>query len=376
MAKIIARTNLRWMLVAAAVCLSFLAGIWAERAWLSPEKQALPPPAEAAVPVPAGSAQEISLIVQAWETIREKYVDRAEVSPRQLAYGAIDGMVKALGDTGHSRFLTPEMVVEKHVLLGEAQQAPSNRPLMKDHPAVEESPGRKVLPQENGLSLYAAQLSSWLNTPGNVTWKWLPGTNYVYLRIGVFSKDTAGEVRRALVAIRLNEASGIVLDLRDNPGGLVKEAVEVASQFLGTGVVVQEGYADGSVKALPVLPGGMATDLPVIVLVNQQTISSAEIVAAALQDAGRAKLVGARTFGTGTVLKEFPLQDASALLLATKKWMTPSGKLIRGSGLSPDILVEQPAGPNSGDPPLREAIRDLKKNTAPHPLQPLWQPQN
>ena len=113
----------------------------------------------------------------------------------------------------------------------------------------------------------------------------------------------------------------------------------VASQFLSGGNVFVEKNAQGQTTAVPVQPGGVATSIPMVVLVNGGTASAAEIVSGALQDAHRATVIGETTFGTGTVLNQFSLSDGSALLLATEEWLTPSGRVIWHRGLAPDQTV-------------------------------------
>jgi carboxyl-terminal processing protease len=135
-----------------------------------------------------------------------------------------------------------------------------------------------------------------------------------------------------------------VLDMRGNPGGYVNEAVGVASQFLSKGLVYVERNAAGDETRHPVSAGGVATDLPLVVVVDQDTASSAEIVSGALQDAGRAKVVGETTFGTGTVLGEFDLSDGSALRVGTVEWLTPSGRRIWHEGIAPDVPIKLPEG--------------------------------
>src|SRR4029079_2057509 len=129
-------------------------------------------------------------------------------------------------------------------------------------------------------------------------------------------------------------------DLRGNPGGYVNEADAVASQFLKSGVVFIERAADGHETRHDVAPGGLATDLPMVVLVDGGTASSSEIVSGALQDAGRAQIVGIKTYGTGTVLGEFPLSDGSALRVGTVEWLTPDGRRIWHEGIAPDVPVK------------------------------------
>jgi carboxyl-terminal processing protease len=154
-----------------------------------------------------------------------------------------------------------------------------------------------------------------------------------------FSKGAADQMDSALSAIKKQGATGIVFDLRDNPGGLLDEAVAVASRFIKSGNALLVKDAKGKITSMPVNRGVAVTALPIVVLMNQGTASAAEIVAGALHDAGRARLVGETTFGTGTVLEQFSLSDGSALLLATEEWLTPSGQTIWHVGLTPDVAV-------------------------------------
>jgi carboxyl-terminal processing protease len=134
------------------------------------------------------------------------------------------------------------------------------------------------------------------------------------------------------------------VDLRNNPGGLLNEAVSTASQFLSGGQVLLEKSADGRITSVAVEKGGLAPSIPMVVLMNGGTASAAEIVAGALQDHRRAKLVGTTTFGTGTVLQQFPLSDGSALLLAVQEWLTPDGSQIWHKGIPPNFVVSLPEG--------------------------------
>jgi carboxyl-terminal processing protease len=181
----------------------------------------------------------------------------------------------------------------------------------------------------------------------NVDWSPVPGTSVAYLRVSAFTRGVGKEIQQALEDAQDQGLQGVVLDLRNNPGGLLQEAVTITSQFLGSGLVMQEKDAFGNVSPLPVRPGGVATDLPVVVLINRGSASASEIVAGALQDAQRARLVGETTFGTGTVLNQFNLSDGSALLLATQEWLTPNGRVIWHKGIEPDehVVLENGAAP-------------------------------
>jgi carboxyl-terminal processing protease len=176
----------------------------------------------------------------------------------------------------------------------------------------------------------------------NVTWQPIPGTTLAGLRMNSFSHGVTDDLKQALAEIRQQGMTGIVLDLRNNPGGLLDEAIATASQFLKSGNVLLEEDAQGKITPVPVRPDGSTTDIPLVVLVNKGTASAAEIVAGALHDAGRATLIGEPTFGTGTVLNQFPLPDGSALLLATREWLTPDGRSFWHTGLTPDVPVSLP----------------------------------
>ena len=186
--------------------------------------------------------------------------------------------------------------------------------------------------------------------------------------------------------IKTTGCEGIVLDLRNNPGGLLDQAVAGASEFLKGGNVLLEKDSDGKVTSLePARHGGLATDIPVVVLVNQGSASGAEIVAGALRDTRGSTLVGETTFGTGTVLGEFRLGDGSAMLLAIQEWLTPKGESFWHKGITPQIQVSLPenASPefpeaernltaeqfqSSPDRQLLRAIEVLKTNAMPEPI--------
>jgi carboxyl-terminal processing protease len=164
----------------------------------------------------------------------------------------------------------------------------------------------------------------------------------LYIRLRDFNALAPAQLREALKsALAQTEVSGIVLDLRSNPGGLLSSAIEVASQFVGTGVITQERFRDGTVQTYPTERGGLATDtaLPLIVLVNQGSASASEIVAGAIQASGRGLLVGEKTFGKGSVQIPHTLSDGSQLRVTIAHWFTPDGRDISEQGLEPDVAA-------------------------------------
>ena len=336
--------------------------------------------------VPPDAESNFRLMAEAWNTIQRVYVDRNSVKPKLMTYGAIGGMVDALGDTGHSRFLTSEMVKQEHnftkgelegigaevqmkngqlVIVAPIDGSPAQRAKLKSGDIIQRVDGKEAsgLPLDQVVDLILGPAGTAVKltildphtghtrditiirarvTLHSVTWKQLPGTTVAHLRIVTFSKGVTKELREALFRIQREKLTGIILDLRNNPGGLYDEAISTASQFLRSGNVLLEKNALDKIRPVPVQQGGAATALPMAVLINGGTSSGAEIVAGALQDMRRAKLVGEKTFGTGTVLQTFSLSDGSALMLAIEEWLTPDGHVIWHHGITPDVIVSLP----------------------------------
>jgi carboxyl-terminal processing protease len=329
---------------------------------------------------------DFHLMTQAYNIIQRQYVARSAIQPTELTYGAINGMVEALGDTGHSAFLTPDMVKElrtmehgefkgigveiqvkagRIVIVAPLDDSPAQRaglqagdiilkiggqditdwPLSRVVERISGRPGTKVTltlqdprtARERQVTVARAAIKL-----RQVTWRQLPGTSVAHLRLASFDAGVTKDLRKALGAIQREGSTGIILDLRNNPGGLLDEAVSVASQFLNDGNVLLAKDAKGDTAPVPVEKGGLATNVPLAVLINQGSASAAEIVAGALQDARRAPLVGQTSFGTGTVLEEFRLSDGSALLLAVEEWLTPNGHSFWHKGVTPEVVIPLP----------------------------------
>jgi carboxyl-terminal processing protease len=329
-------------------------------------------------------SSSLDLVNQAYKIVQQNYVDRSAVQQTQLEYGAISGMVDSLGDTGHSRFLTPQMVQEESTFtqgsfegIGAEVTMSANGQVVIVAP-IDGSPAKAagvkagdIILKVDGADLTGLSLSEvvtkvlgpagtqvtiTLQDPQsgatrdvtitrakiivqNVTWIMLPGTTIADVRIAAFSQNVTADLNAALLQAQSKGATSIILDLRNDPGGLLNESVGVASQFLSSGNVLLVKDAKGQEQAISVDSHGQTINLPMVVLVNQGTGSASEIVAGALQDAHRATLIGVTTFGTGTVLTSFPLTDGSEVLLATEEWLTPSGRVIWHKGINPDVTV-------------------------------------
>jgi carboxyl-terminal processing protease len=166
----------------------------------------------------------------------------------------------------------------------------------------------------------------------------------VYTRITAFSDTTAEDFTNGIARLRRDlkgRPRGIIIDLRNNPGGVLESAVEVADQLLEDGIIVTaEGRTPAARFTMQATPGDVLPGVPVIVLVNGTTASAAEILAGALQDHHRAVLLGRRTFGKGSVQTVMPLSGGRAIKLTTSRYHTPSGRSIQGSGIEPDHVFD------------------------------------
>jgi carboxyl-terminal processing protease len=327
--------------------------------------------------VPSDAVADFHLIAQAWNIIERYYVDRGAISQADLTYGAISGMVDALGDTGHSVFLNPSMVKELRVTETGKLKGVGVQVIMNVHHQVvvqtplDNSPAQRagvrpgdIIMSVDGkdvaglpLSQVASEISGPVGTSvdlgilsprthlfrnvnivraditvSDVSWRQVPGTHVADVRIAAFDDHMSRDLRKALREIQQQRIKGLILD----------EAVGVASQFLTGGNVLLVRSAQGKITPLPVEAGGLATNMPMAVLINHGSASAAEIVAGALGDANRAELIGEPTFGTGTVLNEFPMAGGSAMLLAVDEWLTPDGQSFWHKGISPGIEVSLP----------------------------------
>ena len=168
--------------------------------------------------------------------------------------------------------------------------------------------------------------------------------NIGYIDINTFGEQTTRELRAALDDILSQNPRGIIIDLRNNPGGYLSTAVEVSSEFIDEGVILYEEYGDGRRDTHRALGNGQATDIPLVVLINEGSASASEILAGALQDYERATLVGVKSFGKGSVQNWVPLSnDQGAARVTIARWLTPDERLIDHIGLMPDVVVEMTA---------------------------------
>lgn len=192
--------------------------------------------------------------------------------------------------------------------------------------------------------------------------KWEMKDDIAYFKVSQFLEDTGRLARKTASEILKRKPKGVILDLRNNPGGYLDSAVDLASLFVKEGVIVYEEGKDGKRNELKATGNPLFADIPLVVLVNKGSASGSEIVAGAIQDLKRGKLIGEQTFGKGTVQSFQELKDGSTLRITVAKWLTPGGREIEGFGLKPNIEVKMTEEDiNAGrDPQLERAIQELK----------------
>lgn len=330
---------------------------------------------------------------EVWDLVEENFVDRTQIDYTEMTYGAIRGMLATLDDENHTGFFSPEEAEQQNSdLQGEFEGIGAyvdqtdgvTRVIAPINGSPAEAAG--ILAGDTILAVdgeETAGLEQWevisrIRGPAGTTvtltvlhpeatepveievvrgrimlesvlWTSVPGTQIAYLQIAQFADDTDFELRKALEEITAAEPAyeGILLDLRNNPGGYLQVAVAAASQFLNEGeIVLYERDADGEMEAYEAFGSGLAREIPMVVLTNPGTASAGEILAGALQQNGRAKLVGETTLGTGTVLLSYTLGDGSMLRLGVSNWLTPNQELLKDKGVTPDIKITlDPATP-------------------------------
>ena len=198
----------------------------------------------------------------------------------------------------------------------------------------------------------------------SVEWR-IVNEDFVYIQIKTFANDTDEDLMNVLKEVENHQVKGIILDLRNNLGGLLSTTVNVASQFLDQGIVLYSIDGDGDRIDYEVTKTQTDTETPVIVIVNEFSASASEVLSGALQDHERAKLIGTKTFGKGSVNLPKRLGNGSALYFTIAHWYSPNGRLIEGEGLEPDLVVDNvhPENPDE-DPELDAALKQIIMQTS------------
>jgi carboxyl-terminal processing protease len=339
----------------------------------------------------------------AWQIIHNDYVDQP-VDNTKLLEGAITGMVQSLGDS-HSQYMNPQVYKDATNELngsfeGIGAYVDTSGTWLTITKPIAGSPAEKaglkagdqiiavngvdmtgIKPEDVRLKVIGPAgttvhltvhrpgqsaslpfdiVRAKINVP-SVSGKMLDN-GIAYVQISDFGETTTDELKTQLTTLMAQNPKGLVLDLRDNPGGYLQTAVEVVSQFVDHGPVVYEQTSDGKKKEYDAISGGLATKIPMVVLINSNSASASEITAGALQDDGRAKLVGVVSYGKGSVQIRVQLSNnEGAVAITIAHWLTPKGTLIDKKGLTPDVYVPMTAADiNAGrDPQLDAASQTL-----------------
>ncbi len=342
--------------------------------------------------------QGFESVEQAWNIILRDYVANGEIDVDLLAEGAIKGMVEALDDPYTSYLDAEAYQFELGDLAGKfegigAEVAIRDGQLtvvapMTGSPAAKAGirAGDVILEADGKPTSEMSLIEAVLNIRGpegtsvrllilhqdetepvaievtrgeieiaSVHFEMLG--DIAYIRISQFGEKTNEELEPMLVTVAEETATGIILDLRHNPGGLLDTVVNVTSRFLEEGVVLIIRDNEGNEEVIEVSPQEVTTELPVVVLVDVASASGSEVVAGALQDHARAIIAGSTTFGKGSVNILNELGDGAGLYITTARWLTPDGHLIEGEGITPDYELEF-----NGEDPIQWAIDYLHGN--------------
>ncbi|MDD1713570.1 MAG: S41 family peptidase [Methanoregulaceae archaeon] len=182
-----------------------------------------------------------------------------------------------------------------------------------------------------------------------------------YIQVSMFGENTASETHDILAELLGQGVQGIILDLRFNAGGFTDAATRIASEFIGEGVIWYEEYGDGTLIPYEAIPGGLALDVPLVVLVNEGSASASELLTGALQDHERAVVVGVTSFGKGLVQSWLPISNGGMVTVTIARWLTPDERSIHGEGITPDVVVEitEQDLSEERDPQLDMAIQEM-----------------
>jgi carboxyl-terminal processing protease len=353
-------------------------------------------------------AEDFSLYWEVWHHIEEQFY--GEIPEESVStYGAIKGSLDTLNDP-YTLFIEPEPAAQEkaqlegqfggigafvrrdeegRILLDPMSDQPAEQAGLKTDDVLIAVDGTPITPEmsldevvlmirgEVGTEVVLTVEREDVSEPIDITieraiietpsahWRILEEAPTIgYIQLTAFTERSNEELNQAFNELSGQGAEAYILDLRNNGGGLLDEAIDVASQFLREGVVLREERKNEGEREYKVRNGGKALDQPLVVLVNGGTASASEIVAGTLQDYGRATLIGEKTFGKGSVQLIYELSDDSRLHVTVAKWFTPNDHAIDGVGLAPDIEVPftEEDRTNERDPQLERAISFLMNN--------------
>lgn len=415
-------TNIRLFIIIAALCIltggiGYNLGERKTSISLSPDKRIIvnqSPPASVNV--------DFSLFWDVWQRLNRSYIDRASIDPQKMVQGAIAGMVNSLGDP-YTTYLTAQDNTDFKQNLGGAFEGIGAQLGMKDNRVMVIAPLKGTPAEAAGIvagdyimKVDGADTTGWtvnetvnkirgpkgttvklsilhpsgtapvdisivrntINVPSVVSWikpvsqiteiagvdatKTLPQNgNIAYIQLSQFGDNTNTEWDKAVTDVISagSPVKGLVLDLRNNPGGYLEGAVYIASEFIKSGTVVSQVNSDGTKQDYPVDRQGRLLTIPMVILLNKGSASAAEIVSGALRDYKRATLIGETSFGKGSVQTPEDLPDGSSVHITTGKWLLPNGDSISKKGITPDVVIASNTSTATADAQLEKAVELL-----------------
>ena len=339
---------------------------------------------------------------ESWDLLHENFVDQP-LDDMALMRGAISGMLAATGDK-HTSYMNPEQFAQANAEMSGEEYTGIGAWVNTTGEYIEVVSPMKNSPAEKaGLKakdiVIAINGEDMTGTPGDLALQKIlgpagepvtltirrgedileftivrekitvPAVEYemlegdiAYIALNTFNELATDQVRAALKELLAQNPKGLIFDLRNNGGGFLVTAIEITSEFVSKGIVMYEEYGDGSRESYNAQPGGLATEIPLVVLINEGTASASEITAGAIQDYGRGTLIGVTSYGKGSVQNWIPLRtEAGGVRITIARWLTPNGNQINEVGLTPDIEVPytQEDVDADRDPQLDAAINFL-----------------
>lgn len=337
--------------------------------------------------VPDNINIDFKLFWDTWDLVNKTYVDKKALDPQKMYYGAIQGMVAAIGDP-YTVFLPPAAQKstkeelggsfsgigielgyskDKHlVVIAPLSDTPAEAAGVKAGDYILKIDGKDASnmslpdavniirgPKDTTISLQIYHDGD--KAPKDVSMKrdtivvksvvftqktTVQGKKIAYIKLSRFGEKTETEWQDAVNQVLASGSQGLVLDVRNNPGGFLDAAVFIGSEFISSGNIVMQENAAGERQGYPVNRVGKLLDIPLVVLVNKGSASASEIVSGAIQDNKRGKLVGDQSFGKGTIQTTQDLDNGTGIHITIAKWLTPGGRWIHGTGLTPDVKVD------------------------------------
>ena len=363
--------------------------------------------------LPDAVPEDVAVIWEAFQFINDEYVDYSLVDPTKMSEEAIRGFIEALGDP-HMTYISPEqMRMSRDDLAGEffgigatVAQAPDGKGVIIQAP-MENSPAMKagIKPGDRILAVDGVDATGWSVNEAvliirgeegvpviltilhvgdvdpvdievirgrvkleSVYSRMIPDTSYGEMDIRQFTDETPGEIREHMTDLLSQGAEGVVIDLRNNPGGLLHATLDSASEFIPEGRLAYEQDRNGARRDFYVHGEANFENVPIVLLVNEWSGSGAELFSGAIQDHGRGILIGVQTFGKGSVNITRTLSNGAGLNITIRRWYTPNGNVIEGVGLTPDVIVKADPTPDQRDvdwvePQMDAAIKQLDFQT-------------